>query len=71
MAKTEKGKKIVPVKPHVRNTDDGKVRNISPHRVGVPIHVVVWYLTTSNYAGETNLEAGIVFGVQVKGMATF
>ena len=26
MAKTEKGKKIVPVKPHVRKTDSGKVK---------------------------------------------
>ena len=31
MAKTEKGKKIVPVKPHTRKTDNGKVK-VRRHR---------------------------------------
>ena len=31
MAKTEEGKKIVPVKPHVRKTDGGKV-SVKRHR---------------------------------------
>ena len=35
MAKTGEGKKIVPVKPHVRKTDDGKV-SVKRHKRSTP-----------------------------------
>lgn len=36
MAKTEKGKKIVTVKPHVRTTKDGETIEVRPHRRSTP-----------------------------------
>lgn len=36
MAKTQGGKKIVPVKPHTRKTGDGKVVRVGGHRRSTP-----------------------------------
>ena len=36
MAKTNDGKKIVPVKPHVRTTSDGETIEVRRHRRSTP-----------------------------------
>jgi len=36
MAKTEEGKKIVPVKPYVRKGPNGKPVKVPPHRRSTP-----------------------------------
>ena len=36
MAKTKEGKKIVPVKPHVRKTPDGSKTTVKRHRRSTP-----------------------------------
>jgi hypothetical protein len=36
MAKTQKGKKIVPVKPHTRKGENGKKERVKRHRRSTP-----------------------------------